>query len=153
MDGVLHRRVTNACKSMEQLVVPQAVRDQIFQFLHTGRLGSHLNIKHTVASAHRRFWWPGMKWETARWILHCDVCQHSTLQPGPGRAPLCQSPVGSPMERIAFDILSFPEPTEDGNTCVLISCDYLTKWSEAFALEDHKAATVWCLGNRIFFWS
>ena len=46
------------------------------------------------------------------------------------------------MERIAFDILSFPEPTEDGNTCVLVICDYFTKWSEAFALEDHKAATV-----------
>ena len=141
-NGVLHRSVTKAGKSVEQLVAPQAVRDQIFQFLHTGRLGGHLGIKRTVASARRRFWWPGMKRDVARWIQHCDVCQRRTRRSGPGRAPLCQSPVGSPMERIAFDILSFPEPTEDGNTCVLVICDYFTKWSEAFALEDHKAATV-----------
>ena len=142
VNGVLQRSVTKAGKSVEQLVAPQAVRDQIFQFLHTGRLGGHLGIKRTVASARRRFWWPGMKRDVARWIQHCDVCQRRTRRPGPGRAPLCQSPVGSPMERIAFDILSFPEPTEDGNTCVLVVCDYFTKWSEAFALEDHKAATV-----------
>ena len=65
-NGVLHRSVTKAGKSVEQLVAPQAVRDQIFQFLHTGRLGGHLGIKRTVASARRRFWWPGMKRDVAR---------------------------------------------------------------------------------------
>ena len=46
------------------------------------------------------------------------------------------------MERIAFDILSFPDMTTEGNTCVLVICDYFTKWVEAFALVYHRASTV-----------
>ena len=46
------------------------------------------------------------------------------------------------MERLAFDILSFPEQTTQGNTCILVICDFFTKWVEAFALPDHKAVTV-----------
>ena len=41
-----------------------------------------------------------------------------------------------------FEILSFPEETTEGNSCVLVIYDYFMKWVEAFALVDHKAATV-----------
>lgn len=46
------------------------------------------------------------------------------------------------MERLAMDILSMPYETENGNTCVLVVSDYFTKWTEAFALPDHRAQTV-----------
>ena len=78
VNGVLHRSVTKVGKSLEQVVSPQAIRGQIFQFLHAGRFGGHLGIKRTVASACPRFWWPGMKWDVARWIQHCGVCQRRT---------------------------------------------------------------------------
>ena len=46
------------------------------------------------------------------------------------------------MERMAMDILTFREETEQGNTCVLVVSDYFTKWVEAFALPNHTAVTV-----------
>ena len=46
------------------------------------------------------------------------------------------------MERVAFDILSFPEETDHGNKVVLVVCDYFTKWTEAVPLKDHQASTV-----------
>ena len=53
-----------------------------------------------------------------------------------------QDPVGSPLERIAMDILSLPVESQAGNTCILVVSDYFTKWAEAFALPDHRAITV-----------
>ena len=143
-DGVLYRRCDDALSSVQtlRLVAPPAIRDKIFHFLHSCRTGGHLGINRTVSSVRRRFWWSGMKTDVMRWCQHCDRCQRRNHRSGPGRAPLHQEPVGSPMERIAFDILSFPQETDLGNKCVLVVCDYFTKWTEAFPLKDHQATTV-----------
>lgn len=144
VDKVLHKKVEKGTSPDPglRLVAPIVVREQIFTFLHNKRTGGHLGIHRTSRSARRRFWWPGMKKDVIRWCQHCRRCQLHNLRSGARRAALRQDPVGSPMERIAFDILSFPEETENGNTCVLVLCDYFTKWTEAFPLEDHQAATV-----------
>ena len=143
MDEVLYIQMeTGPSKGKARLVVPEAVRKQIFQHLHLHRLGGHLGETKVVAKAMLRFWWPGMKQDLARWIQFCDRCQRRKRRPGRGCSPLHQVGVGSPMERIAFDILAFPQATDDGHTCVLVVCDYFTKWVEAFALKDHQAVTV-----------
>ena len=143
IDGVLYRKACPDDKyPSPRLVAPRVVRDQIFEFLHTKRIGGHLGINRTSASARKRFWWPRMKKDVVRWCKHCSVCQRRNLRPGAKRSGLHQEPIGVPMERLAFDILSFPEETTQGNTCILVICDYFTKWVEAFALPDHKAVTV-----------
>ena len=154
IDGILNRKPdTNSKFSAPRLIAPRNVRDEIFTFLHTNRTGGHLGIKHTNSSARRRFWWPGMKADVVRWCQHCNLCQHRNLRPGPKRASLFQDRVGAPMERVAFDILSFPDETTEGNSCILVICDYFTKWVEAFDLPDHKAATVaGVLVTEIFLW-
>ena len=60
------------------------------------------------------------------------------------------------MGKLAFDILSFPEETFQGITCVLVICDYFTKWVKAFfsggsqspngqrCLGDWSFPSVWC---------
>lgn len=48
----------------------------------------------------------------------------------------------APFERTAINILTFPVPTENGNTCVFVVSDYFSKWTQAFALPDHRAVTV-----------
>lgn len=83
-----------------------------------------------------------MKADVTRWCQRCDTCQRHNARGGPKHVKLRQDPVGSPMERLAFDILTFPDETADGNTCILVVCDYFTKWTEAFALSDHQATTV-----------
>jgi hypothetical protein len=46
------------------------------------------------------------------------------------------------MERLAMDILSLPTASDDGNTCLLVVCDYYSKYCWTFALPDHTALTV-----------
>ena len=142
IDGIIYRKVTSGSRSFHRLVCPKVIQEQIFDFLHTKRTGGHLGINRTSSSARKRFWWPGMKKDVVRWCKHCERCQRRNLRSGPRRSQLHQEPVCAPMERIAFDILSLPVETTQGNTCILVVCDYFTKWVEAFALSDHKAPTV-----------
>ena len=141
VDGVIYYNQPG-CQKQKRLVAPGVIRDQIFKYLHCNRTAGHMGIKRTIASVRQRFWWPGLKKDVTRWCQHCDTCQRHNRRPGSGRADLRQDPVGSPMERIAFDILSFPEETGHGNKCVLVISDYFTKWCEAIPLPDHQAETV-----------
>ena len=143
IDGVLYRVPEPGNRfSVPRLVAPRAIRNQVFNFLHTKRTGGHLGIKRTAASARKRFWWPGIKKDVIRWCRHCNTCQYHNLRSGARRSSLHQTTIGAPLERVAFDILSFPVETTEGNTCVLVICDYFTKWVEAFPLPDHRAVTV-----------
>ena len=85
-----------------------------------------------------------MAWneDVIRWCRHYEICQQHYLRSGARRSGLHQEVNGAPMERMVFDILSFPEETEEGNTCVLVICDCFTTWVEAFPLVDHKATAV-----------
>ncbi|GBO21754.1 hypothetical protein AVEN_152495-1 [Araneus ventricosus] len=50
--------------------------------------------------------------------------------------------VGTPLKRIALDILGpFPVTTKD-NKYVLVLMDYFTKWPEAVLSPDQEASTV-----------
>jgi hypothetical protein len=58
------------------------------------------------------------------------------------KAPLKLYNSGSPMERVAIDVLGPLPKTDAGNQYVLIAQDYFTKWPEAFAIPDQRAETV-----------
>ena len=140
VNGVLFKK-TEKDQALK-LVAPSCIQDQIFEFLHSGALGGHFGVKRTDASVRQRFWWPGIKPDVARWVKYCDLCQRKTSRAGGRRGLLRQDRVGYPMERIAMDILSLPDATEQGNTCVLVVSDYFSKWSEAIALPCHTAEVV-----------
>ena len=58
------------------------------------------------------------------------------------RAPLSQSNVGAPMERLAIDILRPLPQNKQGNKYILITADYFIKWVEAYPLVNQEAVTV-----------
>ena len=67
------------------------------------------------------------------------------------KAPLKLYQVGSPMERVAVDVLGPLLKTNDGNQYIFIAQDYFTKWPEAFPVPDQKATTVAdVLVNQLF---
>ena len=144
VEGVLYRRMPrkSGLQTGLALVAPEALRRETFKFLHSAKWSGHLGVTRTVANIRLRFWWPGMKAQVSRWCEACLMCQQRNDRPGPKRSKLRSDRVGRPMERIAFDILSFPVDTESGNNSVLVVCDYFSKWVEAFPLPDHQAVTV-----------
>ena len=149
-EGKLCRKHKLPCGAdVEQLVVPAVSRRKIFDHLHASKFGGHMGIGSLIAKLRRRFYWPGYKEDIIRWTHWCDVCQRRA-DTGRRRAPLQQSPVGMPMERMAVDILGPLPVTERGNRYIVIFCEYFTKWVEGFPLPDQTAATVAdCLVNEI----
>lgn len=141
-NGVLYRQRTFRTSQYMVMVAPHRMREVIFQQLHDNRLAGHLGVSRTNSNIRKRFWWPGMKSEVSRWCQECIPCQRRNNQKGITRSALRQGLIGMPMERVAFDILSFPDETDMGNKCVLVLCDYFTKWTEAIALPNHQAETV-----------
>ena len=55
---------------------------------------------------------------------------------------MAQYNTGSPMERIAIDVLGPLPITETGNKYILIVADYFTKWVEAYPMPNQEATTV-----------
>ena len=77
-----------------------------------------------------------------RWCRSCDACASRRGPPKKIRASLAQYNVGSPMERVAIDVLG-PLPTsEGGNKYLLIATDHFMKWVEGYVIPNQEAVTV-----------
>ena len=144
-DGVLYRRWEPRNKNdreLIQIVVPPHLRKEILYMLHSHKTSGHLGIAKTLGKLRQRFYWPGHKADVQRWCAKCKVCQSVNSHLNPKRAPLTQKPVYRRMDRIALDIMG-PLPTsEQGCSYILVICDYVSKFTEAYALPDMTAQTV-----------
>ena len=76
-----------------------------------------------------------------RWCRSCLTC---AAYQGCGQRlkPALQSiPVGAPFDRVGVDIMEMPR-TMNGNRYVVVFVEYLTKWVEAYAVEDQTSLTI-----------
>ena len=123
------------------VVVPECLRETLLKESHCGRFAGHLSEKKVFDRLRRYVWWKGMRNDANKFCKSCLECAswkggRKTCHP-----PLQPIPVGGPFHRVAVDILQLPI-TEQGNRYVAVFMDYLTKWPEAFAIQDQKADTI-----------
>ena len=142
--GILKRakNVNGKSSPIKQWIVPSALRKEIFEELHSGRMSGHLGINRTRERIRERMYWPGIKADVTRWSSQCLKCEARKPRAGPKRHPLGTIPSGAPFERIAIDIMEPGTITDNGNRYIMVVNDYFTKWSEAYAIKDHTAYTV-----------
>ena len=142
-DGLLWRQYAAPSEENEllQLVVPEALREEVLADLHEGMLGGHFGMEKTLARLKEHFYWPGHYNDVQTWCRTCGPCASRKTPTPKARAPLKSVRPGYPLQIVAMDIVGpFPEAPSD-NTYILVA-DYFTRWMEAYAIPNQEAVTV-----------
>ena len=126
---------------MLQLVAPKSLRKAIVQHLHNHKTGGHLGLTKTLYNVRQRFYWPGQRSDVARWCHHCQECGARKPRKGK-RAPLKQETVLLTMERIALDIMGPLKQSNSDISYILVTGDYFSKYTLAYALPAKTVARV-----------
>ena len=110
--------------------------------LHSGISGGHFGVAKTSEKVKIKYYWHGQSTDVRIWCEKCIVCGARKMPPKTIKAPLQQSAVSAPMERLAIDIVGPLPETKNGNKFMVVIIDYFTKWAEASGLLNQKAALV-----------
>ena len=142
-NDLLYREIEDDLASNQlHLLAPREMRDTTFTHLHEQRYAGHLGRDRTITAIKKRFYWPGMSEDVARWCQECQLCARRKRGPGKGKSALEQFKVFQPMSVMAVDILGPLTKTNSSNEYIIVCGCYFTKWKEAFAVPNHTAATV-----------
>ena len=129
------------------LVNPKTLRRFVLSQLHDSTAGAHLGIGKILFKVRDRFFWYAMRRDVEGWCVSSEICCSRKMSHRRARAPVKQYNVGLPMERIAIDFLgslvrTTPKNGNDPKRYLMVIGDYLTKWTEAFPLENNETKTV-----------
>ena len=77
-NGLLYRKWTDPKgTTIFQLIAADQIRKLIFENLHANQTAGHFDRDGTVENIRRRFYWPTMNSDIARWIKECDKCKQA----------------------------------------------------------------------------
>ena len=124
------------------LVVRRFLVNDVLTSLHDSPTSGHLGITKTLAKVRERFYWPGQRQDVEEWLMKCEKCATGKGANKGNRAPLVSCPPGYPMERIAIDILGPLPESSKGKKYIMVVGDYLSKWTESYAIPNQEARTV-----------
>ena len=143
-NGVLYRlwETPSGDAIVKQLILPKSLRSEVLQQLHNTQTAGHLGVAKTLSRVRERFYWVQCQQDVREWCRNCDLCAQKRGPQKKIKAPMAKYNVGSPMERIAIDVLGPLPITETGNKYILIVADYFTKWVEAYPMPNQEATTV-----------
>ena len=142
----------SSSSSVNQYVVPLAMRKEIFHHLHSDRIGGHFGVRRTLCKLRTMFYWPGYKRDVVKWCQRCKICESFKSGHNPKKAPLKQHLSGAQLERIACDIMGPVVHSKNGNNYILVVQDYFSKFVEAYGNPDQTTQTVAdCLVTQWFY--
>ena len=143
-EGVLCRKWVdpNSNRFTSKIILPSSLRDMCIQELHHSKSAGHLGYTKTLHRVKERYFWAGMTADLRSHLRKCTNCARRKRPPRKRRAKLRQYRVGSPLERVAVDILGPLPESDHGNLYVMVIGDYFSKWVEVHAIPDQTAETV-----------
>jgi len=145
-DDVLYRydeeQIGDQPRCNRRLVVPTKMRTELMTMIHGHKTGGHFGVRKTYQRMKQQFYWPGCKGDIERWCKACNECALSKPGGEKRRAPLVQTSVGLPMDRLGADIVGPLQRTESDNLYILVIVDYFSKWVEAYPLPDKTTHSV-----------
>ena len=124
------------------LYVPERLKKQIMSEHHDGKFSGHYGNRKTLCKIKKKYFWPFMSRDIADYCRNCQICQQNKNRNLQIKANLVPMVADLPFERLGMDIIG-PLPTSrKGNRYILIFVDYLTRYTEAFALKEIGAPTI-----------
>ena len=89
--GVLCRwkKVPGRSRRIPQIVLPMDCRKEVLDWCHGSTLAGHLGLRRSMDLLCQRYWWPGIKKDTQRWIQGCPVCMQAHFGDRSVLPPFC----------------------------------------------------------------
>lgn len=142
-DGVLYRKAEVDNEEIRwQTVVPQEMRRQVLHHCHDTPPAGHMGVARTTERVKQSFFWVGIKKDVRQYCRECDCCTARKLPNGAPKVPMKSYITGTPMTRVAVDVLGPLTETERGNRYILVLGDYFSKWTVAVPLPNQEAKMV-----------
>ena len=115
----------------DRIIIPEALRSQILDALHTGYQGE----TKFLLLARESVFWPGITNDIKQLVKDCDIC--NKFQPEQPKLPLMQPDLPiRPWEKLGIDIFEFK-----GLTYLMI-VDYYSRFLVIRLLSDMSAETI-----------
>ena len=122
------------------LFVPDSVRSQVLQWIHTSPFACHPGYKRTLELLKRHFFWPKMDQDTREFVAACTTCARSKASHRAPSGLLHPLPIpGRPWSHIAMDFVT-GLPASRGNTVILTIVDRFSKSVHFVALSKLPTA-------------
>ena len=62
-------------ETVYQIVEPTVYRQEVLELAHELQMSGHLGLCKTYNRVLQHFFWPGLKWDMAKWCKECHTCQ------------------------------------------------------------------------------
>jgi transposase InsO family protein len=122
--------------------VPREERDDLMERLHGEPTSGHFGIAKTIARMARRYYWPGMFRDVARFVRQCKNClAHKPLQRKPAGHAHAHN-VTEPWRQVTTDLIGPLPRSVNGHTWLLVTQDRFTKWVKLTPLHRATGDTV-----------
>ena len=142
-DGLWQYKWIDGRQERWKWVIPVKKREEIVKEYHEDKMAGHFSPEKTIDAIKKSpYYMPWLRRTVHDVIDKCDTCEKTKPSTKTLRAPMKTCVAERPMQRVAIDILGPLTTSEQGNKYIIIVADYFTKWTEAYAVPNHKAATV-----------
>ena len=121
-------------------------KDEILNIVkeyHSNVTSGHSGISKTCSRIKEKYYWPTLKRDVENFIRHCDSCQRYKLVRKKSLQPMeITTTSKQSFNKIFLDIVGPLHDTDCHNKYILTLQDDLSKFSQAYPVQDHKAETI-----------
>lgn len=122
--------------------VPKDKRMALLSQYHDDPTAGHLGIAKTIARMARRFYWPGMFRDIARYVRTCQNCLAHKAEQNRSAGMLHASVIRAPWEQVAVDLIGPLPRSTQGHIWLMTMQDRFSKWLEIRPLRKATASAV-----------
>ncbi|GBC47303.2 DDE-type integrase/transposase/recombinase [Rhizophagus irregularis DAOM 181602=DAOM 197198] len=139
IDGLLYKKNKENPIRPLRVLKKSELATVLYNF-HEDPLAGHFGFSETYRAISLRYFWPQMGNDIRSYVQSCDICQRRKRLLR--NEPLHPIKIGQPFDHVGMDIVGPLPITTRRNKYIVVLTEYLTKWPEARALSDAKAASV-----------